>query len=61
MTKTIEDIQHDAVVLSALLEGIDLMDNEGSAFDEARHAVTMVALERARALANDLDRTEMQT
>ena len=61
MPKTLEEIQHDAVVLSALLEGIDLMNNEGAAFDDARNAVTGIALEKARALANDMDRTEVRT
>lgn len=57
-SKTLIDCQHDAVVLSELLRGVDLMANEGKMFDSARVAVTMVALQRAEELANDLDRLE---
>ncbi len=59
MTKTLADCQHDSVILSALIEGIDLMDNEGQAFDEARVAVTGVALEKARALCDALERVQV--
>lgn len=52
----LKDCQHDAVILAGMMEGIDLMSNEGPVFDNARVAVTMAALELAKKLADDLDR-----
>lgn len=54
-TKTLTQCQHDAVVLSGMIEAIDLMGNEGEQFDCARVSVTMEALEKAKRLAVDLD------
>jgi hypothetical protein len=53
--KSLSDCQHDAVILAGMIEGIDLMGNEGTIFDEARAATTVAALEHARRLADDLD------
>lgn len=57
--KTLSDCQINAVVLAALIEGIDLMGNEGKTFDDTRVAVTTVALRLANELASDLDRLSM--
>lgn len=57
--KTLSDCQINAVVLAALIEGIDLMGNEGETFDDTRVAVTTVALRLANELASDLDRLSM--
>ena len=59
MTKTLSDCHHDAVILSSMLEGIDLMDNEGKLFDNSKSACIAVALQRAQTLANDLDKLEI--
>ena len=58
---TLADCQHDAIILAEMLEGIDLMGNEGGVFDGPRIAVTIVALERAKALANALDKLERRS
>ncbi|HCP81273.1 MAG TPA: hypothetical protein DIT67_06680 [Octadecabacter sp.] len=52
---TITDCQHDAVILAEIVEAIDLLTNEGKRFDSVRFAITEVALEKARKLADDLD------
>lgn len=57
--KTLADCQHDAVVLSGMLEGISLMDNEGEHFGNARISVTMAAMEIAIELAADLDALQL--
>lgn len=54
-TKTMRTIQHDAVLLQGMLEGIDLMQNEGARFEGPRITLTMVALRMATRLVNDLD------
>ena len=56
--KTVRDCQHDAVILSGMIEGIDLMGTERDRFGEAIAAVSIAALERAKALADDLDRAQ---
>lgn len=57
-TKTLSDCHHDAVVLAEMLEGIDLMGNEGATFDSARIAVTIAAMEWAQRLRDDLETLE---
>ena len=54
--KTLPECQHEAVLLSEMLEGITLMDNEGDHFAGPRTAITMVAHEKANMLAEALDR-----
>lgn len=54
--KTLSDCQHDAVILATVLEGIDLMGNEGEPFDNARGGTTILALRLAQELADNLDR-----
>ena len=56
--RTLSTCQTDAVTLAALIEGIDLMGNEGAAFDNARIAATTVALRMASQLAADLDKID---
>ena len=53
---TIAECQHNAVILSSLIDGIDKMGNEGPAFDCPRVSLTIVALKLAKELAADLDR-----
>ena len=58
-TKTVRDCQHDAVLLKGLIEGLDLMENEGPRFENARVSLTMVALQWAQQLADDLDNAKV--
>lgn len=58
--QAIKDCQSDAVILSEMLAGIDLMSNEGALFDGARVAVTIAALDRANALAEALDQINIE-
>lgn len=53
---TFSDCRHAAVVLHGIILGIDLLENEGRDFDEARSAITMAALAHSKKLAEDLDR-----
>lgn len=53
--KALSQCHHDAEIVSQMLLGIDLMGNEGKAFDSPRIAITMAALEKAEKLAADLD------
>ncbi|MGM0740155.1 MAG: hypothetical protein ACQEVT_01085 [Pseudomonadota bacterium] len=53
--KTVGDCQAEAVVLSEMLRGIELMNDGGKQFDGARVAVTIAAAERAEQLAAALD------
>ena len=50
---SLADCQGDAVILAALLEAIDLLDNEGH--HNAMTGVISVALKAATRLADDLD------
>jgi len=52
---TLSECQSNAVILAEMVDGIDLMANEGKRFDSARIAVTVAALERANRLASDLE------
>jgi len=52
---TITDCHTSAIILSEMLEGIDLMNNEGAPFDNARIATTIAAVRFAKQLADDLD------
>ena len=56
--KTIEDCQHEAVVLSGLIKAIDLLEFEGKEMAEARCSLTIIARERAQALADALDKVK---
>ena len=57
--KAVGDCQRAAVLLTGLIEGIDLLENEGLRHENARIAMTTLALERADQLANALDALEM--
>ena len=57
--KTVRECQRAAVLLTGLIEGIDLLENEGLRHENARVALTSIALERAGELASALDRLEM--
>ena len=59
--KTLLDCQTDAIILAALMEGIDLMENEGDIFKNARAASMRVAARLARELADDLDNLGLKT
>mgnify|MGYP003631896224 CR=1 FL=1 len=50
---TLSDCQCDAVILSGLLDAIDLLDNEGSR--NAMTSVVSAATRLANKLADDLD------
>ena len=52
-TKTLRDCQHDAVMLAALVEGVGILDDEGSA--NARCALVGLTLEKANELSRNLD------
>lgn len=53
------DCQHNAVILSSLLEAIDLLDTEGHA--NAMTGVVAMAVRLASSLADDLDRVKEAT
>lgn len=58
MADNLRDACGDAVTLAGLAEGLELMMNEGERMAEAASALAPVVLEKARQLANDLDRIE---
>lgn len=55
LRNNLRDCAHNAVLLNALLEGIGALDNEGQN-PNALTAMIEIATERARALADDLQR-----
>lgn len=59
-TQAIKNCQCQAAILAEMLEGIDLMSNEGKQFDGARVAVTVAALDRAKVLAEALDQINIK-
>ncbi|KGB81972.1 MAG: hypothetical protein SWN98_04430 [Pseudomonadota bacterium] len=56
--KTLSDLQHDAVTLTGILEGIRSLENETEHFSNALTSLIEVAWERADCLADDLDRLD---
>jgi hypothetical protein len=54
--KTLAECQHDAVILSGLMEAIDYLSEDQCRAGQA--TLIIIANERARALANDLDRVK---
>lgn len=63
MSKTIGDLQHEAVILNALLEGLDDLLHDGPIPQkkDSAYALTQVCKERARQLADELDSLESAT
>lgn len=59
--KTLLDCQTDAIILAGLMEGIDLMENEGEIFKNARAASMRVAARLAQELADDLGNLGLKT
>ena len=58
--KTVYDCQHDAVMLSALIEGLwSLSENGTREASNGANALIDVIKEKAEALAADLDAVEM--
>lgn len=55
MKKALADCQHDAAILAELLEGLHLMDQNSDFSGEVRASLLIVALEKSRQLAADLD------
>lgn len=53
--QSLSDCQHDALTLTGMLESVDLMNNEGELYEEARTATTRAAIEKARRLYEDLE------
>lgn len=59
-TPTIGECLFEACIVSEMLQGIDLMCNEGTTFDEARIATTIAAKDRAQKLYDMLSTIDLR-
>ena len=53
---TLDECEHDAIILAGVVQALDLLDHEGKEYESARAAVTTAALRMADRLAEDVSK-----